>query len=481
MEYCDLAPGLQVSRIITGLWQVADMERSGPLDPDIAAEGLRPYIRAGMTTFDMADHYGSAEIIAGRLKGEGAQLLTKWAPQPGKTPGNAARQAVQRAMRRLNTEKIDLLQYHAWNYADPVWLDHLFQLKELRAEGLVAHLGLTNVDTAHLRMLLATGIPIVSNQICYSLLDQRARGPMTALCEESGVKILAFGVLAGGFLTEKWLHQPEPTPDQLTTWSQMKYKRFIDITGGWAPFQELLRTLAGIAKKYGVSLANIATGYILRQPAVGGVIIGARPGASEHIEDNRKLISLDLDPESLLAINAALTGLAPIPGDCGDEYRKPPYLTAAGDLSHHFTNMPPPFPVKPGENGVLQAFSGTVWEEIAGFCRAIRKGDQIRVSGTTATHGHRLIGGGDPAAQACFVLDKIEGALQSLGGRLEDVARTRVFIQRLEDWEAVARVHGARFKGIQPANTMVRADLIGEGYLVEMEADAVLSGRMGLD
>jgi enamine deaminase RidA (YjgF/YER057c/UK114 family) len=96
------------------------------------------------------------------------------------------------------------------------------------------------------------------------------------------------------------------------------------------------------------------------------------------------------------------------------------------------------------------------------------------VSGTTATHGDRLIGGSDPEAQAHFCLDKLEGAIQSLGGRLEDVVRTRIYVHREDVAEAVSRAHGARMGEIQPANTLVRAGLIGEGYLVEMEAEAVV-------
>ena len=115
-----------------------------------------------------------------------------------------------------------------------------------------------------------------------------------------------------------------------------------------------------------------------------------------------------------------------------------------------------------------------MWEDMAGFSRAVKKGNRILVSGTTATHGERAIGGHDPAAQTHFVIDKIEGALQSLGGKLEHVVRTRVFVRHMDDWEAISRAHGERFKEIQPANTLVRADIIGEGYLVEMEAEAIV-------
>ena len=174
---------------------------------------------------------------------------------------------------------------------------------------------------------------------------------------------------------------------------------------------------------------------------------------------------------------AALTTLQPIPGDCGDEYRKAPFLTASGDLSHHLTTMPPPYQVVPGAGGRTLCLSGTPWESMAGYARAVRHGRRISVSGTTSTLGTRLIGGRDPAAQAHFAIDKIEGALQSLGGSLADVVRTRVFVKNIADWEAVARVHGARFAAIMPANTLVEAALVGDDYLVEIEAEAEIDER----
>ena len=118
--------------------------------------------------------------------------------------------------------------------------------------------------------------------------------------------------------------------------------------------------------------------------------------------------------------------------------------------------------------------SGTIWEEMAGYSRAVRIGDNIHVSGTTATGPDGLVGGDDPAAQADFIIDKIARAIEQLGGRLEDVVRTRIFISNVEHWEPVARVHGRRFGHIRPANTLVEARLIGQEYLVEIEADAVV-------
>jgi aryl-alcohol dehydrogenase-like predicted oxidoreductase len=96
----------------------------------------------------------------------------------------------------LGVDAIDLFQFHTWNYADPRWLDCLFWLQELQGDGQIRHLGLTNVDTAHLRMVVRSGIPVVTNQVCFSLLDRRPLARMTAACEELGVKLLAYGTVA---------------------------------------------------------------------------------------------------------------------------------------------------------------------------------------------------------------------------------------------------------------------------------------------
>jgi enamine deaminase RidA (YjgF/YER057c/UK114 family) len=230
-----------------------------------------------------------------------------------------------------------------------------------------------------------------------------------------------------------------------------------------------------VAQNLGVSIANLASRSILEHEAVGAVIIGARLGASAHIDETLKLFQFSLDEESRGHIKKALEQVEPIAGDSGDEYRKPPFLTASGDLSHHLESFPAPFKVERRPGGRNLALSGTVWEDIAGFSRAVRQGNRIMVSGTTATHRDRVIGGNDPTAQTHFVIDKVEAALISLGGRLEDVVRTRVFVRSLSDWEAVARVHGQRFKTILPANTLVQAQLVGDTYLVEIEAEAIVN------
>jgi enamine deaminase RidA (YjgF/YER057c/UK114 family) len=118
--------------------------------------------------------------------------------------------------------------------------------------------------------------------------------------------------------------------------------------------------------------------------------------------------------------------------------------------------------------------SGTPWETMAGYSRAVRIGDRILVAGTTATGPDGLVGPGDPAAQAHYIIDKIEAAIEKLGGTLRDVVRTRIYVSDLAHWEPVARAHGERFGDIRPVNTLVEARLVGTDYLVEIEAEAIV-------
>lgn len=125
-------------------------------------------------------------------------------------------------------------------------------------------------------------------------------------------------------------------------------------------------------------------------------------------------------------------------------------------------------------SGKRMVNTGTMWEETAGYSRAVRIGDRILVSGTTATGPTGLVGGDDPAEQMRFIIDKIAAAIGELGGSLQDVVRTRVYVSDMKHWEAIAKVHGERFGAIRPVNTLVQAHLVGDAYLVEMEAEAVI-------
>ena len=477
IERTTLAPGIEPPRVLTGLWQVADIERNAALDLDRAADALGAYAAEGFDAFDMADHYGSAELIAGRLLARSPTprplAFTKWCPEPGPMTPRIVRAGVRERLDRLGVEAVDLLQLHWWTFEHPAWLDALHEMGALRDEGLIRALGVTNFDAAHLDLAVADGVPLATNQVSFSLVDRRAAGPLRAACDARGVRLLAYGTLCGGFLTDRWLGRAEPA--DVPDWSGMKYLRFIRTAGGWEPFQALLRAARDVADRHGVSIANVATRWVLDQPHVGAVIIGARLGEREHRGDNARLFGFALDEADRATLEVAFADLAPIPGDCGDEYRRPPYLTASGDLSHHLDALPAVFEAEPvpGRPGRTRVSSGSVWEPLAGYSRAVRAGPAVHVSGTTATHGaDRIAAPGDAGAQATYILDKIVAALRALGATPEDVIKTRIMLRDIDDWEPVSRAHGRVFGDVRPANTLVAAgDLVG-GYAVEIEVEA---------
>ncbi len=325
--------GLEICRVINGMWQVAGGH--GRIDGRKAIEEMVQYHKAGFTTWDLADIYGPAEDFVGDFRrllasqaGEGelanVQAFTKFVPEPRAMSRQFVEKSIEQSRRRMGVDAIDLVQFHWWDYYNPAWLDALVHLSELRDKGIIRNVGLTNFDTAHMQDMADAGIKIVSNQVQYSIIDQRPAVRMTEFCKKNGAVLFAYGTVCGGLISEKYLNNPEPGNAELDTLSLRKYKKMIDAWGGWRLFQELLAALSDIAGRHKVSIANVAARYILDRPAVAGVIIGARLGLSEHRQDNARVSGFSLDREDSEKINAVTArsrNLYEMIGDCGDEYR----------------------------------------------------------------------------------------------------------------------------------------------------------------
>lgn len=284
---------------------------------------MATFVEAGITTFDCADIYTDVEALIGSFRSRFPQLAgrtqvhTKFVPDLavlGSVDSGYVERGIDRSLRRLGQQRLDLVQFHWWDYAIPGYVETALELDRLRQAGKIARIGLTNFDVPRTREILQAGVPVVSMQIQYSLLDDRPSNGMLDLCREHGVAVICYGTVAGGFLAERWLGRPEPGAE-LTNRSLIKYKLIIDDFGGWDLFQELLRTLQSIAIKQRCDVATVASRLVLNRAAVAAVIIGATNAS--HLAAHRRLSDLELDDADLRAVERVLARRT---GPLGDVY-----------------------------------------------------------------------------------------------------------------------------------------------------------------
>ncbi|KAI0061333.1 Aldo/keto reductase [Artomyces pyxidatus] len=327
-----------VPRLWIGLWQLSSTAWGSAPASKVRAAMTR-HIEQGYTAF--ADHYGPAEILFGQV----AQQLppksvvgcTKWCVFKTTEPTRAYVEAsVRERMTRMRTEHLDVLQFHWQDYADMGYMTALRHLQDMQKEGLITVLGLVNFDTIRTDEICTQLGPgaIASNQIQFSLIDTRPLHGMADVCEKHNVKILTYGTLCGGFLADAWLGKPEPDPySGSLTPSQRKRRRlqYLDVIlkvwGDWPLFQALLSVLRTIGDRHGgVSVANVATRWVLDHPFVGAVLVGTRLGVSEHPDENARVFGFtltDADRSDIEAVLAHSNGrrMITLIGDCGAEYR----------------------------------------------------------------------------------------------------------------------------------------------------------------
>ncbi|PHN02728.1 aldo/keto reductase [Flavilitoribacter nigricans] len=304
----EIVPGYTISRVLKGGWHLAGGH--GPIQPQRAIEDMKAFVDVGITTFDCADIYSGVEELIGQFlrtyrhefsSGDLApvQIHTKYVPDYnllGSLSKRDTESVIDRSLRRLGREQLDLVQFHWWDFNIPGYVEAGLHLAALQKAGKIKHLGLTNFDGAHLTEMIEAGIPVVSNQIQYSILDQRAERYLQTIQQQHGIAFLAYGSIAGGFLTDRYLDMPDPT-GPLENRSLTKYRLIIEEFGDWAFFQATLKVLRSIADKYEVGIAEVAAQWVLQRPLVAGVIIGARN--RHHLDKLKSLTRFSLQQSDL--------------------------------------------------------------------------------------------------------------------------------------------------------------------------------------
>jgi aryl-alcohol dehydrogenase-like predicted oxidoreductase len=317
-ETIELAPGYRIPRVLRGGWQLVGDH--GPVDRARAVSDIGLFVQAGLDTVDGADIYTGVEAIYGEFNALNREtrlkVHTKFVPDYDDlaiVDEAYVRRIVSRSRERLHQERLDLVQLHWWNYAVPGLVQAARHLHTLQHEGLIANIGGTNFDSVSCKAMLDAGVPLVSMQVQYSLLDRRPEHSLVPLCLESGMQLLCYGTIAGGFITDAWLGQPEPGAE-LTNRSLIKYKLIIDDFGGWAQFQILLRALRAIADKHGSNISAVATRWVLDRAGVAAAIVGAR--YANRLDDTLAVFSLRLDAQDHNLLAPILAAHPGAQGDC---------------------------------------------------------------------------------------------------------------------------------------------------------------------
>lgn len=320
----ELAPDYSIAKIINGCWQLTPDHGGGPESRKTALRTFAELVDNGFTTFDCADIYTGTEELLGDFRRTLAdpdtiQVHTKFVPNRNsltELDDKKIDAAIDSSLRKLGVERLDLVQFHWWDYA-VAGLDRIYErLLHAQAVGKIRLLGVTNFNTEHLQQLLDKNASIVSMQAQYSLLDRRPERHMTACCSDNNVALLPYGVLAGGFLSDKYLGCPAP---DTANRSLQKYRLIIDDAGGWDILQQLLELLADIARKHDTGIDAIAARWILDQPTVAAIILGI--GSRSRAGQNTALGQLRLDDADRSRIDEYLQDQIIPQGDPYDQER----------------------------------------------------------------------------------------------------------------------------------------------------------------
>ncbi len=316
----ELAPGYEISRLIKGGWQDIGSDPS-------ANDDLIRYAMSGITTFETSDAYPGGEerlgIFLDRM-GRGlpesrkaVRVHTRFTVPLSGAPPSRVVESVNRSLRLLGLERLDLLQLQCWNLKAPGLADVVSAMVDMQRQGKVRLLGVCNMGVEPLQRLLGLGMPVATNQVPYSLVDRRADSRLAGFCERSGISLLTYGPLAGGFLTGAW--RLERDPESSGRLYSHEYLQIVRSGMGWQGLQALLLALERIAVRMQRTLAQIALRWALQRGPGQAVLFGAT--GADRCNELIELFEFELSEADCRALEEEASDGPP--GDVGDLERAP--------------------------------------------------------------------------------------------------------------------------------------------------------------
>lgn len=314
MKRTQITQDYSIPPVLKGGWQLAGDH--GAYDKQDAIDAMFAYFDAGLNTFDCADIYTGVEKLIGEFRSKlkadrgnaAAQTLqvhTKYVPDRSllsTITEKDTRKIIERSLNRLGVERLDLVQFHWWDFNTPGYVQTALVLKQLQKEGKIRNVGVTNFDTEHLDELISAGVPVATNQVQFSVFDRRPERAMIDYAKKHDIHLLCYGTLAGGLLSPLFMNRGDLTKEELASnRSYVKYRLIIEEIGGWDSHQQIMALLHEIAVKHNTTPSVIASAYILTKERVGAVIVGAK--TNKYLSEALKMCSIELSRAEIQAID----------------------------------------------------------------------------------------------------------------------------------------------------------------------------------
>lgn len=295
--------------LIVGCWQLDDRSWKAHSETDIA-RAIDTYIATGVRAFDTADIYGRSELLLGQLLPPEAQVSTRASFFEAVPTPRQVRHKIDLSRRHLHRERLDAVQLY-WPDAQLDIASTLEVFAALVEEGVIAQFGVTNFNLERLKQAVALA-PVTFHQVQYSLVDRRVERGVQQFCQDQGIALLAYGPLAGGFLSAPFrgLAQAKPESDHARSFY---YANMVETHGGWDAMQSMLEILAALAQRHNKTIAQVALNWVAHQPGVTGVVSGLTLNRGRILQ-NAAAFDWEMEMGALAALSEASAQIFTQPG-----------------------------------------------------------------------------------------------------------------------------------------------------------------------